>query len=317
MNPEEGQQISLDSTFWGFSCTKLLTTIAVLQCVENGLIGLDDPVVTILPELHSPDIITPETNGTFKLTPAKSSITLRQLITHTSGLAYDAMHPVLVAWRDSRGEKPQVMSGKLPEAYSLPLLFEPGTSWVYGAGLDWAGMLVERLNNTKLATYMQRKLFKPVGLDSSTFRPATRPDILANLAQMWCRSNMGELTEISSPYPLHARNDSGGMGLVTSTSDFVAILQDLLKDHPALLKPESVAEMFAPQFETETPQYKGLLQQEVGARHSSQLCATLTKSLCSHYTSSLLAIQRAALKCPLAWVAWLFREMCPICLPRH
>lgn len=251
----------------------------MLQCVENGLIGLDDPVDSILPELHSPDIITPEPNGTFKLTPAKSRITLRQLITHTSGLAYDAMHPVLVAWRDSRGEKPQVMSGKLPEAYSLPLLFEPGTNWVYGAGLDWAGMLVERLNNTKLATYMQRKLFKPLGLDSSTFRPATRPDILANLAQMWCRSDTGELTAISSPYPLHARNDSGGMGLVTSTSDFVAILQDLLKDHPALLKPGTVAEMFAPQFETETPQYKGLLQQEVSA------CSQLT-ALC--YTNKVI-----------------------------
>lgn len=239
--------------------------------MESGLIGLDDPVDSILPELQSPDIITPEPNGTFKLIPAKSTITLRHLITHTSGLAYDAMHPVLVAWRDSRGERPQVMSGKLPEAYSLPLLFEPGTSWVYGAGLDWAGMLVERLNNTKLATYMQRKLFKPLGLDSSTFRPATRPDILANLAQMWCRSDTGELTAISSPYPLHARNDSGGMGLVTSTSDFVAILQDLLKEKPVLLRAATVAEMFTPQFERQTPQYKGLLQQEVGA--CSQLTA--------------------------------------------
>ena len=157
-----------------------------------------------------------------------------------------------------------VMSGKAPEAYSVPLLFEPGSSWVYGAGLDWAGMLVERLNNTKLAAYMQRKLFKPLGLERSTFRPATRPDILADLAQLWRRSDTGELIPIDSPYPLYARNDSGGMGLITSTSDYVAILRDLLKEKPVLLKKESVEEMFTPQFETGTSQSKGLIQQEVG-----------------------------------------------------
>lgn len=265
LKQEEGQQINLDSTFWGFSCAKLLTTVAVLQCVENGLIGLDDPVDGILPELRQPNIITSEPNGDFKLTPAKNKITLRHLVTHTSGLSYDAMHPVLVAWRASRGEKPQVMSGRIPEAHSLPLLFEPGSSWVYGSGLDWAGLLVERLNHTRLAAYVQRRLFKALGLDSSTFRPVTRPDIVANLAQMWSRSDTGELSPIPSPYPLQARNDSGGMGLVTSTSDFVAILQDLMKEKPVLLKKESVAEMFSSQFGVGTPQYKGLVEQEVGS----------------------------------------------------
>lgn len=264
LKQEEGQKINLDSTFWGFSCAKLLTTIAILQCVELGLIGLDDPVDGILHELREPEIITPEPDGEFKLTPAKNKITLRHLVTHTSGLSYDAMHPVLVAWRASRGEKPQVMSGKIPEAYALPLLFEPGTGWVYGAGLDWASLLVERLNHTRLAAYMQRRLFNPLGLDSSTFRPVTRPDVVANLAQMWSRSDTGELSPIPSPYPLQARNDSGGMGLITSTSDFVAILQDLMKDKPVLLKRESVAQMFSPQFESGTPQYKGLMEQEVG-----------------------------------------------------
>lgn len=235
----------------------------MLQCVENGLIGLDDPVDGVLPELREPDIITPETDGSFKLTPAKNKITLRHLVTHTSGLSYDAMHPILVAWRNSRGEAPQVMSGKIPEAYALPLLFEPGSSWVYGAGLDWAGLLVERLNNIRLAGYMHKRLFWPLSLDRSTFRPTTRPDVRENLAQMWSRSETGELTPIPSPYPLQARNDSGGMGLITSTSDFIAILQDLLKDKPVLLKKESVAEMFIPQFEPGSPQHKGLVEQQV------------------------------------------------------
>lgn len=251
----------------------------MLQCVENGLIGLDDPVGDILPELRDPDIITPEPEGAFTLSPAENKITLRHLVTHTSGLSYDAMHPVLVAWRQSRGEKPQVMSGKIPESHALPLLFEPGSSWVYGAGLDWAGLLVERLNGTRLAAYVQRRVFKPLGLDRSTLRPSTRPDLVGSLAQMWLRSESGELAPTECPYPLHARNDSGGMGLVTSTSDFVAILQDLLKDKPVLLRKESVEEMFTAQFEPGTPQHRGLVEQQVCFRVYSPLSWTkLTKA---------------------------------------
>ncbi|KAG5800958.1 hypothetical protein H9Q69_000085 [Fusarium xylarioides] len=256
--------MTLDSTFSGFSCTKLLTTIAVLQCVEKGLIGLDDSVDSILTELEKPDIINQEPNRSFNLTPAKNKITVRHLITHTSGLSYDAMHPVLIAWRKSRGESPMVMAGKLLEAFSLPLLFEPGTNWVYGSGLEWAGVLVERLNGGKsLGAYLANNLFEPLGLQSSTLRPESRPDILANLAQMWHRSDTGELNPIPSPYPLDARDECGGLDLVTSTSDFVVILQDLLKDVPVLLEAASVAMMFTPQFGPATRQYQGLIEAEV------------------------------------------------------
>ncbi|KAF4964442.1 hypothetical protein FSARC_7628 [Fusarium sarcochroum] len=262
LKKDKGNQITLDSTWCGFSCTKLLTTICVLQCIEKGLVAIDDPVGNILPELENPQIITSDLDGSFKLTRAKKQITLRHLITHTSGLSYDAMHPVLVAWRKSRGESPLVMSGKVSEAFSLPLLFEPGSNWVYGAGLEWAGVLVERLNSTKLADYMQDQLFAPLELKSSTLRPSMRPDISERLAQMWHRSDNGELTPIPSPYPLDARDDSGGMGLVTSTSDFIAILQDLLKNQPVLLKPDSISAMFTAQFERETTQYRGLIKQQ-------------------------------------------------------
>ncbi|KAL6404561.1 beta-lactamase [Ilyonectria robusta] len=261
---EGNEQITLDSNFWGFSCTKLLTTICVLQCVERSLIGLDDDVGSVLPELAHPNIISATSEGSFELTPAKGNITVRQLLTHTSGLSYDAMHPLLVAWRKSRGEPPLVMSGKVDEAFSLPLLFEPGSGWVYGAGLDWAGVLVERINgSTKLADYTEEYVFKPLGLERSTFHLSTRPDISASLAQMWNRTETGELIPIPSPYPVDARDDSGGMGLITSTADFIRLLRDLLQDTPVLLKPETVSEMFTAQFEQGSPQYGGLLEQEL------------------------------------------------------
>ncbi|KAF7553040.1 hypothetical protein G7Z17_g3892 [Cylindrodendrum hubeiense] len=265
---DSNDAIDLDSTFWGFSCTKLLTTICALQCVDDGLIGLDDPVTTLLPELSDAQIISSSSDQPFTLTPAKNAITLRHLLTHTSGLTYDAMNPLLVAWRKSRGEPPLVMSGKVVEAYSLPLLFEPGTSWVYGSSLDWAGLVVARLHgNVKLSEYMETHLFQRLGLKRSTFHLSERSDIKENLAQMFSRTKDGTLVPIPSPYPEDARDASGGMGIVTSSSDFIEILRDLLKDEPLLLKKETVSAMFTPQFATGTPQYRGLVAQEGMHKH--------------------------------------------------
>ncbi|KAF0331815.1 beta-lactamase family protein [Colletotrichum asianum] len=259
---DSNEEITLETLFSGFSCTKLLTTICVLQLTERGLINLDDEVGSILPELKSPDIISEGPEGSFQLKPATNKITLRHLITHTSGLSYDAMHPLLVAWRKSRGEEPLVMSGRVREAFSLPLLFEPGTSWVYGAGLDWAGILIERMSGKALSIYMDENIFKPLGLRRSTFHLQQRPDIEKDAAQMWLRNDTGELVPIPSPYPVDAQDDSGGMGLITFTSDFASVLRDLLRDTPLLLKVETVETMFIPQFQHGSPMYDGLLKQK-------------------------------------------------------
>ncbi|KAK1690550.1 beta-lactamase/transpeptidase-like protein [Colletotrichum godetiae] len=259
---ESREQITIHDAFRGFSCTKLITTISVLQCIEKKMIGIDDEVEDILPELKDLHIISPDPNGSFNLERARNKITVRHLLTHTSGISYDAMHPLLVAWRQSRGEQPLVMSGKTIEAFSLPLLFEPGTSWVYGASLDWAGVLVERLSSMKLATYMEEHVFSPLGLRDSTLHITAKPDMRGLLAQMFLRNKEGKLAPIPSPYPEDAQESSGGMGLITTTSDFLKVLTDLLKDNPVLLKAESVTEMFTPQFHQGTVQYEGLIKQE-------------------------------------------------------
>ncbi|KAM5343948.1 hypothetical protein ACJ41O_012485 [Fusarium nematophilum] len=212
------------------------------------------------------------------------------------------MHPVLVEWRKSRGEHPLVMSGKVIEAFSLPLLFEPGSDWVYGAGLDWAGVLVERVNNnTKLAVYMEERIFKPLRLTKSTFHLPARPDIQASLAQMWNRAEAGELVPIPSPYPPDVRDDSGGMGLVTSTSDFISVLQDLLRDNPVLLRPDTLADMFKSQFETGTPQYRGLLKQ---ASLHKQLTGDDTGSAKVAFGLGGLVVQEEVPNLPAGTLTW-------------
>lgn len=137
----DAKPIDLDTTFWIASCTKLIGTIAVLQCVERGQIGLDETVENILPELDNPGIISDGTSPDLvdsppKIHPATKKINARHLLCHTSGLAYDMFSPTLTAWRVGRGESLQGLPGDVTTAHAVPLLFEPGEGWAYGGGID-------------------------------------------------------------------------------------------------------------------------------------------------------------------------------------
>jgi CubicO group peptidase (beta-lactamase class C family) len=121
------------------SCGKLVGTIAALQCVERGMIAIDDPkaISRILPELAHPLVFTDPHGPDLSTVPATTQITLRHLLSHTSGLAYDFFEPKLQAWRANKGERPVLsLGGDVVRAHSVPLMFEPGTGFVYGGGID-------------------------------------------------------------------------------------------------------------------------------------------------------------------------------------
>jgi CubicO group peptidase (beta-lactamase class C family) len=94
--------MTVDTTMWIASCTKLMTTIAVLQCVEKGLLDLDEHVGRFLPELADPDLLYgfDEETGELLLTKAKNKITMRNLLTHSSGIGYELFTPALLRWHD-------------------------------------------------------------------------------------------------------------------------------------------------------------------------------------------------------------------------
>jgi len=119
IEPEKASPMTLDTTFWIASCTKLLTTIAALQCVEKGLWSLDADVSDILPEWRTSEILTGfDESGEPQLSKATNTITLRQLLTHSSGMGYDFLSPELAKWRRCRGEEPgpslEPMVGRIP-----------------------------------------------------------------------------------------------------------------------------------------------------------------------------------------------------------
>ncbi|KAJ0420340.1 beta-lactamase/transpeptidase-like protein [Aspergillus carlsbadensis] len=179
------------------------------------------------------------------------------------------MFPALAAWRASRGESSLALSGSVIEAHSVPLLFEPGESWLYSGAIDWAGLLVERLHNMSLEAYVQKHICKPLGLTSMTFRLREHPEVAARLVSTNERQETGEFRASKMLWPDNPIDDAAGAGLFSTVDDFVKVLGDLLKDAPVLLKQETVNQIFTPQFPDGSAALKGL-------RDNSEVFASLT-----------------------------------------
>jgi CubicO group peptidase (beta-lactamase class C family) len=124
----DGPPMTLDTIFWIASMTKAITSTAAMLMVEQGKLRLDDPIENVLPELAAPQVLEGfSAGGEPKLRPAKRPITLRHLLTHTSGFGYDVWNPDLLHYRETMGI-PDLFSCE-NAALNLPLVFDPGERW--------------------------------------------------------------------------------------------------------------------------------------------------------------------------------------------
>ncbi|KAE9372763.1 beta-lactamase/transpeptidase-like protein, partial [Stipitochalara longipes BDJ] len=225
----DSPSISDDSTFVLGSAGKLITHIAALQLVERGILSLDEPVSKHLIELRSLKILTKSESGEFILTPSTKEITLRHLLSYSSGLS-DEDHPLVQEWRDSRGEKGKVIHGEWesyhpeflkssPEegTFKTPLLFEPGEGWCYGASIEWTGALISRVVGRPLGRYVEEEIFAKMGMGSSTYFPGERENIAERVLQMVERENGGLVQADGMLY-----------GLVSSVPDLCRLFADLM-----------------------------------------------------------------------------------------
>ncbi len=134
--------------------TKAIASVAALQLVEKGLIGLDDPLDDLMPEMTSIPILT--TNG--DLVTANKPITLRHLLTHTAGFGY--------AFRDYRLQSFDKSEWKYED---FPRLFEAGERWQYGTNTDWVGKIIEKFSGEDLETYLRKNVTGPLKMNSTWF----------------------------------------------------------------------------------------------------------------------------------------------------
>ncbi|KAI0169814.1 beta-lactamase family protein [Hypoxylon sp. FL1284] len=239
---KNGTQYNLDTVMEISSMSKLPTSIAALQLVEKGLVTLDEDVSHLIPAFAQQGILeSVAADGTPTTRPRRNPITLRTLITHSSGAGYGFLDARLGQVRGSQ--------------FELPLLFEPGEGWAYGTGVDRAGHVVEALTGRDLEDYMREHIWAPLGADSSTFFPDTRPDVAARRVPMAFREARDPdgpaqerpgaptvTTGLTRPF--------GGHGLFASMRDYFSILHSLLVDDGRLLRPETAALAFRPQLPT-------------------------------------------------------------------
>ena len=213
-----GRAMTADAIFSIASMTKAVTAVAAMQLIEERKLALDDPAAKYLPELANLMVFESfdAETGAYKLRPAASAITVRQLFTHTSGLGYQFTSVVLSKFKPREGET-------YPAG---PLLFDPGTDWIYGTSTDQLGKIVEKLSGKNLEAYFRERIFGPLGMNDTGYNvPAAKHARVVNVHR---RGADGALAEQPRNPPQTATRFNGGGGLYSTAGDYLRFLLMLL-----------------------------------------------------------------------------------------
>ncbi len=242
-----GVDLKTDSIFAIASMTKAITTAAALQLVERGKLSLDEPAAKHLPELGKLEVLEGfDAAGKPILRPATRPVTLRNLMTHTSGFAYDTWDEKILKYTSRQGGA--LTPGTV--APLVPLSFEPGTRWQYGYGLDWTGRLVETVSGQTLEQYFQSNILQPLGMKDTGF--ILPPEKFDRLVSQYTRQSDGSLKENPRTMPAPPKAFNGGGGLFSTAPDYVRFMQMILKQgrgsgKDQILQPNTVRMMSANQ----------------------------------------------------------------------
>jgi methyl acetate hydrolase len=231
-------RMSTDTVFRIASMVKLLTSVAALQLVERGQLELDEPAGNIDPTLGSAQVLTGfDAKGVPQLRGAQNPITLRNLLTHTSGFSYPL-------W-DSNFVRYLKVARSNPALPRMPLMFEPGARWAYGGSLDRVGRMVEIAGGQSLDRYFSDHITGPLGMNDTGFSLTERQR--ARQAQLHVRDANGKLLPQALEKPTVPKVFSGGGGIYSTAPDYLTLLQALLNGgslrETSILRPETVALM--------------------------------------------------------------------------
>jgi CubicO group peptidase (beta-lactamase class C family) len=248
-----------DHIFRVFSNTKLITSCAALLLYEEGKLGLDDPIERFIPQLGNRKVLRPGATSIDDTEPAKSSITVRHLLSHSSGLSYGFFDPGSVIYKalNERGvHNPMTTLAQMVDVLAdLPLIYHPGTSWEYSLATDVTARLVEVISGETFDKFIKARILDPLGMVDTGFVVPEKDrgrfvayyagaDIMAPMKPGLTRTD-------NAPFPGAylkpiARLNGGG-GLVSTMPDMVALIRSLLPGGRTLLKPETVTQMMTNQ----------------------------------------------------------------------
>jgi CubicO group peptidase (beta-lactamase class C family) len=251
------QQIALrpDHIFRMYSSTKLITSCAVLLLMEDGKLGLDDPIERFIPQLGKRRVLRPGARALDDTEPARSPITVRHLLTHSAGLGYGLLDPgtlLYQAFIDAGvRDHTTTLAQMIDLLEDLPLAFHHGSSWEYSIATDVLGRLVEVVSGQPFDVFLDARIFEPLGMADTGFAiPSAQRSRLvayyrgASLTKP-LKPGLTRVDDIpyAGAFEKAATRLSGGGGLVSTLPDTIALIRSLIPGGPTLLRPETLSLM--------------------------------------------------------------------------
>ena len=253
MDLEAAKPMQFDTIFRIYSMTKPITSVVLMMLYEEGRFQLHDPVSKFIPEFADVKVFAGASEEGFGVTELEREITIWHLLTHTAGLTYDFFEdsPVDAMYREaeifsSLGVLQVPLQEMIQRLVKLPLTHQPGTAWRYSMATDVLGYLIEVISGMSLDVFFEDKILKPLGMEDTGFYvpeakldrfaamygPSTGPStpLRTGSGQASTENDGIELLDASatSPYSKPTRFLSGGVGLVSSASDYMRFAQMLL-----------------------------------------------------------------------------------------
>ena len=253
-DPETDLEVAPDTIFRIYSMTKPITAVAVMMLQEEGHFSLDDPIANFLPILSDMEVYLAGEGDAIQTEQARSPITIRQLLTHTSGFCYGFFEDTSLAHLyQSRKTDFNPDDGSLEEVVarlsSVPLLFHPGSRWNYGVSIDVVGHLVEVVSGQTLDVFLAERIFDPLGMVDTSFSIAgDKIQRFSALYQVTPKNPM-QLADprVESVYSKTVTTFSGGAGLLSTVSDYFRFMEMIRcggqGSEGRLLRPETVSSM--------------------------------------------------------------------------
>jgi CubicO group peptidase (beta-lactamase class C family) len=242
--------LRVDHIFRVFSNTKLITSCAALLLFEEGRFQLDDPIEQFIPQLANRRVLRPGATSLNQTEPAVRPITIRHLMSHSSGLSYGLLDPgtlIFKAYNERKVLNPATTLAEMMDVLAdLPLVFHPGTSWEYSMATDVLARLVEVTSGQRFDAFVQSRILGPLGMTDTGFVVSDRDRLAAFYAGADPIDPMkpGLTRADDAPYPgAYLRpfpRQSGGSGLVSTLPDMVALIRSLLPGGLTLLKPDTI-----------------------------------------------------------------------------
>ena len=215
-----------------YSMSKLITCVATLMLVEDGRLNLDDPVAKYLPEFMGVKVWTGGTADAPQLEALKRPITIKHLMTHTSGLFYDfsGENPELIKlWKNANLWTGPGLTNFITKLAMLPLKHQPGDAWTYGVNQDVQGAVIERISGKTFGAFLEERIFRPLGMKDTGFD--VPPEKMSRLAKTYKHGPDGNFVEdqpIVETWPEAGRGiEAGGAGIFSTAGDFARFAQML------------------------------------------------------------------------------------------